>query len=556
MEMVKTMEMRSSLLSTERTLDSAVLTASTAVLTAPLANLSGSLNLTADLSAPVVNLSDTVTDLAPHYNNNNTLSASNNNTGMVSNNLLTCSPSTIIPKNTTSDNIHNTCKSNLITDGDRIPNNKMSDNIHDLYNTNNTESYNIIENCSVCRHGFLTDMIAIECSKCNCWYHTSCVKVTKTHLKTIKALGNAIHWFCPKCIPVGDQSNINPNVNTIVNRGEVVDVICGGTNGNDNNSLSDMIYSQSIAIKEIQTQMSLLLLHKVDIQQPINKAGSTGNTMQKTFSNALSNSNNNVAKPQSKPKFNTSNSGNLPKPYDPNITLVLNGASDKSLCCNRSAFMQEMSNLFPKTKLVSSSLKPNGLIFLIFTDQAEAQRIVDGWKQTHFGLNTSIGFYKPQNNAIILKNVLQSIPDSEILNSLQDKYPSCTEVIRFKKDNKVLPVVKAIFANSNDVCKVLKEGALIGNLYILPEVYKAKKCPTRCFNCSRFGHTATFCKSKPTCSKCSGDHKSAECTNNSCKKCINCGNDHTSYDKACPVYVKIFNSLNHISTTENDPHFL
>ena len=57
-------------------------------------------------------------------------------------------------------------------------------------------------NCSICQLDFLVDKSAIKCSHCSHWVHTSCGKVTKTHLKTILALSDALDWYCPKCIPV------------------------------------------------------------------------------------------------------------------------------------------------------------------------------------------------------------------------------------------------------------------------------------------------------------------------------------------------------------------
>ena len=86
------------------------------------------------------------------------------------------------------------------------------------------------------------------------------------------------------------------------------------------------------------------------------------------------------------------------------------------------------------------------------------------------------------------------------------------------KNGDPMPVFKASFTSTEEVESILANGVHINNLFIKPEKYSPAKQPTRCYNCQKFGHTASFCKGGICCNKCSGKHKTSECTNDD-KQC-------------------------------------
>ena len=49
----------------------------------------------------------------------------------------------------------------------------------------------------------------------------------------------------------------------------------------------------------------------------------------------------------------------------------------------------------------------------------------------------------------------------------------------------------------------------------------------RCFKCGQFSHKSTDCQNKEACSKCSGEHRTSDCTS-SILKCVNCVLANTS----------------------------
>lgn len=60
----------------------------------------------------------------------------------------------------------------------------------------------------------------------------------------------------------------------------------------------------------------------------------------------------------------------------------------------------------------------------------------------------------------------------------------------------------------------------------------------RCFNCQRFGHTASTCKGKRWCARCGEDHDYEKCRKEIQPKCCNCGVNHILAYGGCKVMKK------------------
>lgn len=92
--------------------------------------------------------------------------------------------------------------------------------------------------------------------------------------------------------------------------------------------------------------------------------------------------------------------------------------------------------------------------------------------------------------------------------------PSQTVVLTF--DGQVLPNRVFLYYNSFSVVH-----------YDLPTI--------QCYNCCRYGHTKSICRSNPTCYKCSLNHTGESCSVDQDKaKCILCEGNHFANNKCCP----------------------
>lgn len=71
--------------------------------------------------------------------------------------------------------------------------------------------------------------------------------------------------------------------------------------------------------------------------------------------------------------------------------------------------------------------------------------------------------------------------------------------------------------------------------------------PLRCFNCQRFGHTATICREQRRCARSGGDHEYGKCGAGLQPKCCNCGGAHNVAYGGCEM-MKRKNNIQKIKT--------
>lgn len=112
---------------------------------------------------------------------------------------------------------------------------------------------------------------------------------------------------------------------------------------------------------------------------------------------------------------------------------------------------------------------------------------------------------------------------------------------KYQKYNAILEVDVGTF---NNLMKVEKVNVGFDRCPVVDALHVM-----RCFKCGEFGHKSTDCKNQEACSKCSEQHKTAEC-NTDLTKCVNClkmnkerkmnlNVDHAAFSTKCSVYQKL-----------------
>ena len=148
----------------------------------------------------------------------------------------------------------------------------------------------------------------------------------------------------------------------------------------------------------------------------------------------------------------------------------------------------------------------------------------------------------------------KSTDTAKLVQSISDKNPKIKELMEEGK------VLKVIFIKED----VKRPGFSNAVVRVDPEIYHAirsssyrlyidfNRCRVnerfftkQCYNCQKFRHQTTDCplksQGKHTCRYCSGDHDGRSCphkSNTEVHKCPNCGGNHSSTSRECPILTK------------------
>ena len=99
------------------------------------------------------------------------------------------------------------------------------------------------------------------------------------------------------------------------------------------------------------------------------------------------------------------------------------------------------------------------------------------------------------------------------------------------------------FSNAEAANRAIANGLAICNKKC--QVEKSKKEPTRCLKCQGWNHITKDCKeTDDTCSNCTSQHRSWQCSY-MVTKCVSCkSTDHPSWSWQCPTFLKKLTDLN------------
>lgn len=200
-------------------------------------------------------------------------------------------------------------------------------------------------------------------------------------------------------------------------------------------------------------------------------------------------------------------------------------------------FLYSRSNEF--TGLIDGSVKSNGrncIALDFFTDNCANKFL----QSPALGANNYRAFIPTFNvtRMGIVRGIPTDMSDEEVLSNI--KVPKdCGSILKMRRLNfKVTiegvptwkPTQTVVFTFDGQVLPsriFLCYCSFPVDLYTYPTI--------QCFNCCRFGHTKTQCRSKPRCFKCAQDHTADSCNVEETQpKCILCEGKHFAISKACP----------------------
>lgn len=88
-------------------------------------------------------------------------------------------------------------------------------------------------------------------------------------------------------------------------------------------------------------------------------------------------------------------------------------------------------------------------------------------------------------------------------------------------------------------------------------VERMKKEPIRCLKCQGWNHMANQCeRTWDICSNCAGDHRTSNCPRPRSTRCVTCSsNDHASWSRECPSFIKRLSEFNERNPENSLPFF-
>jgi hypothetical protein len=108
-----------------------------------------------------------------------------------------------------------------------------------------------------------------------------------------------------------------------------------------------------------------------------------------------------------------------------------------------------------------------------------------------------------------------------------------------KAPAKTMSSVIIEFTKPEDANKIIDEGLVWQGEMCQSERYERQCRLKQCFQCQKYGHIGTQCKTTETCGYCAQGHRSGDCPSKTgqatLRKCANCQGAHEAWSQQCPT---------------------
>ena len=165
----------------------------------------------------------------------------------------------------------------------------------------------------------------------------------------------------------------------------------------------------------------------------------------------------------------------------------------------------------------------------------------------------------------IIRDVPVEISTDDIQNVSAGKREEEIQVIQYIKGGKAIPSVELVFQKECTFTKYLQNGITLEYMYFKMDPKRTTKRIIQCFNCQQWGsHVSKICKNQSWCAICCYEHPTNRHKEYVCQEklehtkdcippneiyCVNCGKDHTAFDKNCEMYQEVWKTLNRVNSS-------
>lgn len=348
-------------------------------------------------------------------------------------------------------------------------------------------------NCRICNEMFDGDADSFECDGCTTVFHMNCVGVTKAAI-IARSKSAYLRIYCCDCIN-SKETMLNDNIKTVMKYLQKIDLVT---------------QKQEIKFADIEKEMKNISTNantNTTVLQHYNINGQNDKNMTSNITSSYAAAVKRNVKPVVviKPKKQQNSKVTLDK-FTSNVNK-----SELNVCSTRNA--------------------RNGGIVLCCDNDNESMKVKQIVKDK-LGDNYEVNLPTIKKPRLRITNIDIEIPNERIIAELK-KHNEILKGI----DLKMITVIQRKMRNksSNDIIvelnsdayKTLKSVGMLRLPWRECNVYDHLYIK-RCFKCCGFSHNSTECNKEQKCSKCSGNHKYAECKTNKLN-CINCKFENEKY---------------------------
>lgn len=224
---------------------------------------------------------------------------------------------------------------------------------------------------------------------------------------------------------------------------------------------------------------------------------------------------------------------------------------DKSLECLSVFLIKKVIDNVVGSEIESARKVRGGKIMVITKNKQQAMKLMKLSQITdEIKVSVTLDARMNQSIGVIFQRDLKYSSDEEILEEMRNQ--KVISIKRMKKKG-----IDGELYETGLYFLTFSVRELPGDIKVGYDIVKVRQYvpePMRCFRCLKFGHTQQNCRREEEegkiCGVCTENtHTEAGEKCNKPPKCVNCGQDHASFAKNCPVYL-MEKEIAHIKVTK------